>query len=118
MRLTVRCIAVLILAACTTWHAVPVTPEAYLGSMHPDQIRVTRRDASFVDLRGAVLHGDTIVGLTGSGSAHSTSRQLAVPLSSVQSIAEPKFSLSKTFGLVVVLAVPVAIVACSNSTSC
>jgi len=112
MRMLAPCLAIVTMIACTSWHAVDVTPAEYMRANEPEVIRLTRSDRSRISLRAPVLRGDTIVGLTGAGSG--SARQVSVPLSSVSGLAVPRFSTAKTVGLSFLITIPVAIAGCSG----
>ena len=61
---------VVVLGGCATWTPQGLTPQAVIEKDHPEQVRVTRRNGSRVELRtpvivGDSMHGETKVGRTG-----------------------------------------------------
>lgn len=96
MRTLAPYLGILLVAGCTAWHRVEVTPAEFLRDNQPDVVRVTRSDSSHINLRAPALHGDTIVGLTGQGTTRGISHTQAVPLADVTTLEVTRFSASKS----------------------
>lgn len=117
MRMLAPCIGIVTFVACTSWHAVEVAPAEYLRDNHPTVVQLIGSDSSRLNLRSPELRGDTIVGLSGTGSANSTAGQMRVSVSSVRGVEVERFSATKTTGLSLLLTYWLVRAVCSSSNA-
>ena len=94
--------------ACQAWHTERVAPEPLLATRQPAKVRVTRTDGSRIVLEHPVLRGDT---LSGTGPGPNGQQDVRIPLTGVRDVATLRFSAGRTIGLVVGVAIPVAVLA-------
>ncbi len=96
----------LYLPGCTSWQVGRPTPEEFLESEQPDEVRVTQTDGSRVELMSPEVRADSLVG-TARGD---TVRVVSIPLSGISFVEVKKVSTIKTFLLVYGLTAVVALV--------
>jgi hypothetical protein len=101
---TVPAVALLIIVtACTSWHAESVSPQELIDARHPSRVRVTLVSGDRLVVRSPRIVVDTLLGFgvrkgllwwllgrEGRGTA------VALPLSRVHGIAVRRFSVLKT----------------------
>lgn len=96
MRTSARCLVLVLLAGCTSWHPrTSPSPGSHTAYDHP--VRVVRKDHSDVVLREAYVIGDSLVGRAGETRA-------AVALSDIERVDERELSFARTSGLLFGLA--------------
>lgn len=89
-------------AACTSWHAQPLTPEAIERAAGHGRLRVTLQDGSAFELFQAAIVLDSLVGITDPAAVDpDPGRRVAIPLAAVRGVAGRRFDGLKTTGLVV-----------------
>ena len=72
---------------CRSWQVVSPSPEEYLRTHTPEQVRVTRVDSTRIVLRAPKIQADSIVGTVGGGmKADDPLRITGVPLAGVGSV--------------------------------
>jgi hypothetical protein len=72
---------------CRSWQVVSPSPEEYLRSHTPEQVRVTRVDSSRIVLQAPKIQADSIVGTVGGGlKADDPVRITGVPLAGVGTV--------------------------------
>ena len=81
---------------CQTWHVQGIAPESLLATQ-PRTIRVTRTDGSRVVVEDPVLRSDTVSGLI--ADRREGEQQVAIPITEVQQVEIPRFSVERTVGL-------------------
>jgi hypothetical protein len=62
-------VLLMVAMGCARWQPQGLTPRAVIERDHPDQVRITLRDSSRMDLRAPVIRGDTLRGLTEQGDS-------------------------------------------------
>jgi len=107
------------LTACASWKVVGPSPAEFLRTQAPARVRVTRTDSSKVVVQAPTLRGDTLVGTAAAGLAQrDTARQVAVPLSSIQSLAVRRSSPELTLGLLAAIVLITGILYANSMSSC
>lgn len=92
------------LGACTTWRVQQPTPETVIRDRAPTTIRITRTDGSTVIVHRPMIEGDSVVGqLTGSESADTAAKRIAIPLSAIEAVAIRRLHVLKTAGVFVLI---------------
>ncbi len=92
------------LGACTTWRVQQPTPETVIRDRAPTTIRITRTDGSTVIVHRPMIEGDSVVGqLTGSESADTAAKRIAIPLSAIEAVAIRRLYVLKTAGVFVLI---------------
>ena len=108
--------AVLGIGACNTWHVETAPLAQVLEEQQPEVIRVTRGDDQRVPVYNPTVDGTNLRGLP----TEQAITPISIPLRDIQSVATRRFSLGKTF-LVVLAAAGGAVLFdllnTSNSTS-
>lgn len=82
---------------CTKWHVDSLPPERVIAEKHPPKVKVVLFNEYTQVLESPPLRRDTLVGLERRGSV---SRDRAIPLREVKSLASRRFSVVATTVLV------------------
>ena len=88
-------VALLASAACRTWARQDTTPQAAVASAKSGPIKVSRLDHSVIELRGASVANDSLIGYATDRSA----ARVAIPLTEVASVSTREVSAGRTAGL-------------------
>lgn len=93
-------------AGCASWHRSPLSPERQLTEQPGNRtLRVVLKDGRHVDLEGAHVDGDSLVGTApvrqapGSRVRPVPRERAAIALSDVQDLQVRKHEVWKSFGL-------------------
>ena len=86
---------VLATVACRTWASQDTSPQAAVASAKSGPIKVARTDHSFIELRGATVSSDSLIGYTTDRS----NARVAIPLADIESVSTREVSAGRTAGL-------------------
>jgi hypothetical protein len=81
-------------SACQTWRPAPIAPNLAAPENRPDIIRVELADGRRITMPRPVITADSIVGVVGFGSVIRTAT------ADVRALEVQRYSLTRTFGLV------------------
>jgi hypothetical protein len=82
------------LAGCRTWQPITAAPGPVIADSRPDGVRLVRTDGTRIDVSRPQVRADSIVGFDGFDP-------VGAPLSEVSSVEIPRWSVTRTTGLIV-----------------
>jgi hypothetical protein len=92
-----------VLSGCQAWKIEPRPVPSVVQDQQNGKVALTMNDLSWVVLHNPMIENDSVIGMRTSGSTFGKSRS-AFPINSVRSAETRQFSLRRTVGLAVAIA--------------
>jgi len=92
-----------LLSGCQAWKIEPRPVPSVVQDQQNGKVALTMNDLSWVVLHNPMIENDSVIGMRTSGSTFGKTRS-AFPIASVRAAETRQFSLRRTVGLVVAIA--------------